>query len=66
VNGIKLFGSICSFDSFAVLLRRDSHVQLVYKHAISTIVPQAAVSMEEIRSKEEDVESCPCDSGEEA
>ncbi|MDD2325461.1 MAG: RNA chaperone Hfq [Alphaproteobacteria bacterium] len=39
VNGVKLQGVITSFDNFSVLLRRDGHVQLVYKHAISTVMP---------------------------
>ena len=39
VNGVKLQGVVTWFDNFCVLLRRDGHSQLVYKHAISTIVP---------------------------
>jgi host factor-I protein len=39
VNGVKLQGVITWFDNFSMLLRRESHVQLVYKHAISTIMP---------------------------
>ena len=39
VNGVKLQGVVTWFDNFSMLLRRDSHVQLVYKHAISTIMP---------------------------
>ena len=42
VNGIKLQGQIESFDQFVVLLR-NSVSQMVYKHAISTIVPSRAV-----------------------
>ncbi|MBR03529.1 MAG: RNA chaperone Hfq [Acidiferrobacteraceae bacterium] len=42
VNGIKLQGQIESFDAFVVLLR-NSVSQLIYKHAISTIVPTRAV-----------------------
>jgi host factor-I protein len=42
VNGIKLQGQIESFDSFVVLLK-NSVSQMVYKHAISTIVPARAV-----------------------
>ncbi len=44
VNGIKLQGQIESFDQF-VLLLRNSVNQLVYKHAISTIVPSRSVKM---------------------
>jgi host factor-I protein len=39
VNGVKLQGIVTWFDNFCVLLRRDGQVQLVYKHAISTIMP---------------------------
>lgn len=39
VNGVKLQGVISSFDNFSVILRRGSHMQLVYKHAIATVVP---------------------------
>jgi host factor-I protein len=38
-NGIKLQGIITGFDSFAILLRRDSHIQLIYKHTVSTVMP---------------------------
>ena len=39
VKGVKLQGVITWFDSFSLLLRRDGAAQLVYKHAISTILP---------------------------
>ncbi len=39
VNGVKLQGVITWFDNFSMLLRRDGTSQLVYKHAISTIMP---------------------------
>ena len=42
INGVKLTGVVTSFDNFCVLLRRDGHSQLVYKHAISTIMPGRA------------------------
>ena len=44
INGVKLQGVVTWFDNFCVLLRRDGHSQLVYKHAISTIVPGRAVN----------------------
>ncbi|MCG8436229.1 MAG: RNA chaperone Hfq [Gammaproteobacteria bacterium] len=44
VNGIKLQGQIESFDQFVVLLR-NSVSQMVYKHAISTVVPARAIRM---------------------
>jgi host factor-I protein len=45
VNGVKLQGVITWFDNFCVLLRRDGLSQLVYKHAISTIMPGQPVSL---------------------
>lgn len=45
VNGVKLQGVVTWFDNFCVLLRRDGHSQLVYKHAISTIMPGQAVQL---------------------
>lgn len=45
VNGVKLQGVVTWFDNFCVLLRRDGQVQLVYKHAISTIMPSEPVQM---------------------
>ena len=47
VNGVKLQGVITWFDNFCVLLRRDGHSQLVYKHAISTVMPSQPVSLYE-------------------
>jgi host factor-I protein len=44
VNGVKLQGIVTWFDNFSMLLRRDSAVQLVYKHAISTIMPAGPMS----------------------
>ena len=45
INGVKLTGVVTSFDNFGVLLRRDAHSQLVYKHAISTIMPSQLAQM---------------------
>src|SRR4030095_12184720 len=45
VNGVKLQGIITWFDNFSVLLRRDGHSQLVYKHAISTLMPVTPISL---------------------
>ena len=45
VNGVKLQGVITWFDNFCVLLRRDGHSQLVYKHAISTVMPGGPVQL---------------------
>ncbi|HCU59017.1 MAG TPA: RNA chaperone Hfq [Alphaproteobacteria bacterium] len=48
INGVKLQGVITFFDNDALLLRRDGHTQLVYKHAVSTIMPSQAVDVAEI------------------
>ncbi len=48
VNGIKLQGNVESFDQYVILLR-NTVTQMVYKHAISTVVPARAV---ELRSDE--------------
>ncbi len=45
VNGVKLQGIVTWFDNFSLLLKRDSHIQLVYKHAISTIMPSGPLSL---------------------
>jgi host factor-I protein len=45
VNGVKLQGVITWFDNFCLLLRRDAQSQLVYKHAISTIMPGAPIQL---------------------
>ncbi len=45
VNGVKLQGVVTWFDNFCVLLRRDGQSQLVYKHAISTIMPSQPISL---------------------
>ena len=45
VNGVKLQGVVTWFDNFCLLLRRDGSAQLVYKHAISTIMPSGPVQL---------------------
>lgn len=45
VNGVKLQGVITWFDNFCVLLRRDGQSQLVYKHAISTVMPGMPITL---------------------
>ncbi|AKH41610.1 host factor-I protein [Altererythrobacter atlanticus] len=47
VKGVKLQGIVTWFDNFSILLRRDGQSQLVYKHAISTIMPSAPVDAEQ-------------------
>ena len=46
VKGVKLQGIVTWFDNFSILLRRDGQTQLVYKHAISTIMPTQPVDAE--------------------
>lgn len=53
VNGVKLQGVVTWFDNFCLLLRRDGQSQLVYKHAISTIMPAAPVSLFEQEQADE-------------
>jgi len=53
VNGIKLQGQIESFDQYVVLLR-NTVTQMVYKHAISTVVPGRAVETSGLRPKKEE------------
>jgi host factor-I protein len=45
VKGVKLQGIVTWFDNFSVLLRRDGHSQLIYKHAISTIMPSGPIDI---------------------
>ncbi len=45
MNGVKLQGIVSWFDNFCVLLRRDDQVQLVYKHAISTVMPMGPLNL---------------------
>ena len=52
VNGVKLQGVITWFDNFSVLLRRDGHSQLVYKHAISTVMPAHPIQLFEPQKEE--------------
>ncbi|NQW10915.1 MAG: RNA chaperone Hfq [Alphaproteobacteria bacterium] len=53
VNGVKLQGIVTWFDNFCLLLRRDAHSQLVYKHAVSTIMPQQPVQLFEGKEEAE-------------
>jgi host factor-I protein len=55
VNGIKLQGEIDSFDAFVVLIR-NSVSQLIYKHAISTIVPSRAVRLHYDEAEQDDAD----------
>jgi host factor-I protein len=48
VNGVKLQGIITWFDNYSILLKRDGHVQLIYKHAVSTIMPASPVGLQDL------------------
>ena len=48
VKGVKLQGIVTWFDNFSVLLRRDGHSQLIYKHAISTVMPTGPIDVDAI------------------
>ena len=56
INGVKLQGIVTWFDNFSVLLRRDGHSQLVYKHAISTVMPSVPVQLFEPDKDDESTE----------
>ena len=53
INGVKLQGVVTWFDNFSVLLRRDGHTQLIYKHAISTVMPSGPLHLFEPDKSEE-------------
>jgi host factor-I protein len=57
INGVKLQGVITAFDETSLLLRRESHEQLVYKHAISTIMPHDKIQLFEGEEAEDSIES---------
>ena len=46
INGVKLQGIVTWFDNFSLLLKREAHVQLVYKHAVSTIMPSEPLDLD--------------------
>ena len=45
VNGFQMRGVITGFDSFVVVLESDGRQQMLYKHAISTIVPASSIDL---------------------
>ena len=57
VNGVKLQGIITWFDNFSVLLRRDGQSQLVYKHAISTVMPAGPVQLFDAEKVDDEVDA---------
>ena len=52
VKGVKLQGIVTWFDNFSILLRRDGQTQLVYKHAISTIMPSDPMDAQQFASQD--------------
>ncbi len=50
MNGFQLHGTVKGFDGFTVVLDSDGKQQLIYKHAISTIVPPRPISLEAVDS----------------
>lgn len=54
VNGVKLQGIITWFDAHTMLLKRDGHSQLIYKHAISTLMPQGPLQLFDSPSHNDD------------
>jgi len=56
INGVKLQGIISWFDNFSVLLRRDGHTQLIYKHAISTVMPSGPIQLFDSNEKTMDTD----------
>ena len=54
LNGVKLQGFITWFDNYSILLKRDGHIQLIYKHAVSTIMPATSMDLQEQLTSESD------------
>jgi host factor-I protein len=57
VNGVMLQGSVTGFDQFSLVLERGGQVQLVYKHAISTIQPAHPLNLNDEQAADEDGET---------
>jgi host factor-I protein len=57
MNGVKLQGIVTWFDNFCLLLRKDGISQMVYKHAVSTIMPSQPISLlsENIKEDKEEI-----------
>ena len=58
VNGARISGTIKGFDNFVILMKQDNQ-QLVYKHAISTIIPEKPVELIEGTEQKKDTEGSP-------
>ena len=59
VNGVMLQGSVTAFDQFSLLLERGGQIQLVYKHAISTLQPEHALNLERAPAADNEEEAAP-------
>lgn len=59
VKGVKLQGVVTWFDNFSILLRRDGQTQLVYKHAISTIMPSMRMDLSEFNDYSQQLSKAP-------
>ena len=57
VNGVMLQGSVTGFDQFSLVLERGGQVQLVYKHAISTLQPAHPLNLNDEQAADEDGET---------
>ena len=51
MNGFQMRGTVTAFDSFTVVLESDGRQQLIYKHAISTLVPMQSVDLREAQEE---------------
>ena len=47
MNGFQMKGTVTGFDDFTVILETENRQQMIYKHAISTLIPQKTVSLAE-------------------
>lgn len=52
VNGVKLTGTVADFDEATLLLVREGHSQLIYKHAVSTIMPAQPLKLADLEKKD--------------
>ncbi len=57
INGVKLQGIVTGSDASTLLLRREDHVQLVYKHAISTIMPNTPLHLASVEPTDSTVDA---------
>ena len=63
-SGVKLQGNISGFDNFSVVLRRSPQVQLVYKHAIATVVPSGPITLYKGDGENDAAEAAPAPTAE--